>query len=170
MTSDPPGTALVTQPVTLSPEVRRKAEITLRALDETKEDAQKVTALSPDQLRKTAEDYDKAPSSVLAGIVGGVIGSAGGFTLTTFTGAALVVSGPIGLAAGVALGVLSFRGRKYLRLERSSQKTRGALDVLRAELAALPADAPPSAKDAIYEEHARLIRKYGDIATDSLDD
>ncbi len=170
MIPNPPGTAVVKSAVTLTPELRKKAEATARALVEVRDQVQKVAQVTREELEAVAERYAHAPSTFLAAIVGGVVGSAGGVALTTVAGTALLVTGPLGLAVGAAVAVLAFRGRKYWRLERSTQKLRGALDVLHAEIAGLPPHAPASVRNNLWQQYDRLMAKYNEIAGDSLDD
>ena len=77
MIPNPPGTAVVKSAVTLTPELRKKAEVIARALDEVKDQVQKVAQVTREELEAVAERYAHAPSTFLAAIVGGVVGSAG---------------------------------------------------------------------------------------------
>jgi Flp pilus assembly protein TadB len=169
MIQNSPGAAVV-KPATLTPELRKKAEVTVHALGEAKGQVQRIAEITREELEQVAERYTHAPSTFLAAIVGGVVGSAGGLALTTFAGTALLVTGPLGLAAGAALAVLAFRGRKHWRLERSSQKLRSAVDLVHAEIAGLTPDAPASVRNNLWQQYDRLMAKYNEIAGDSLDD
>jgi len=149
---------------------RRKAEALSRAIDDTKLEAKRVQQVTAHDIDAVAEKYARAPSAFLAGVVGGVLGSAGGVAVATVGGGALILSGPLGLAVGVALGVLAFRGRNYWRIEKASQKARGAVDLIRAELNALPPDAPSHVREQLYGHYLSVMDEYARIATRSLDD
>jgi hypothetical protein len=123
---------------------KKKAAAIAQSIDEVKRDAQRIKQVSRQELEEVAEKYARAPSTFLAGVVGGALGAAG--------------------------GVLTFRGRNYWRLERTTQKTKGAIDFIRAELNGLPADAPPEVRKELYEQYRSLLAEYSRIARDSIDD
>lgn len=151
---------------------RRKAEAFVRSASLVKHEAKQTEQVSVEQVEDIAKRYSLLPSSVLTGIIGGVVGSAGGIAIGTHAvlGAGmLVVTGPLGLALGAAIAILAFRGRNYWRLENSSAKTKGALDVLTSQLAMLPTDAPEDIKAKVYEKYGRVLDEFSRIAEESID-
>lgn len=154
----------------VTPTTKKKIAAVTKSIESVKSDAQRVAQVSRKELEDVAERYSRAPSTFLAAVVGGVVGTAGGITLSTVAGGLLIVTGPLGLALGAALGVLGFRGRNYWRLERATQKTKGATDLLKAEIAALPRDAPPEVRKELYDQYKSLVTIYSRIARDSIDD
>ncbi len=170
MTQPPSGKALVTLSKTLTPELRKKTEAIARALKSATGQAERLSDVTRRNIEDVAGQYDRAPSSVLAGIVGGVVGSAGGLALTTVAGTALVVTGPLGLALGAALAILAFRGPRYWSLERSTRKLQLALSLIRGEIATLPDDTPASVKISLWQQYERLMEHYGGIVHDSMKD
>src|SRR5262245_7544974 len=87
-------------------ETREKARAISRAIEGVKRDAHRLKDGSRQELEEVAERYARAPSAFLAGIVGGALGAAGGVGIAALGGGVMVVTGPIGLALGAALGVL----------------------------------------------------------------
>ena len=154
----------------LTPTTRKKIEAVVRSIDQAKSEGDRITQITRQEIERVSGEYNRLPSGVLAGIVGGVIGAGGGFALSTTTGALLAVTGPLGLAMGAALSIYAFRGRSYRRLERATQKLRGALDVIKSEISGLPSDAPKEVKDHLWAEYKSLISTYTQIARESLDD
>jgi len=154
----------------LAPATKKRIKTVAQSIESVKTDAQQVTQVSRKELEEIADRYARAPSAFLAGVVGGVLGTTGGIAVGTFAGALLVVTGPLGLALGAALGVLTFRGKNYLRLERETQKVGGAIDFLKGVSADLPKDAPTELlRNEVYEKIRLLVITYSRIAHDSMD-
>ncbi len=107
---------------TLNRATRKKAEALGHAIDDTEREAKALAPASRQELEAVADRYSRAPSAFLAGVVGGVVGSGGGIAVWVAGGTALALSGPLGLAVGVAVGVLWFRGASWLRLERATHR------------------------------------------------
>jgi hypothetical protein len=156
------------QPEPLSKATRRKVETIAKSIDEAKVEAERISKLTRRELEEVAEKYSKAPSEVLAGIIGGVLGGCGGTAVSMTAGAMLVVSGPLGLALGVAAGILIFRGPSFWRLERATHKLRGSLDLIKAELATLPPEAPKDVKDQLWQDYGLLMHQYTEVACQSI--
>jgi hypothetical protein len=150
--------------------MRRKAKAVIAAADNIKKDAQRVQSVSRQDIEDVAEKYSRASSTFLAAVVGGSIGAAGGLAVGTFGGAVLVVSGPLGLALGAALGVLAFRRPSYWRLERATQKTGAVLNVLRDVAERLPPDAPPELRHKIYDHMDDVVGRFAEVASRTIDD
>lgn len=123
-----------------------------------------VPAVSRYALEEIAERYSRSASSFLAAVLGGALGSTVGLALNNVTGCLL------GLTIGAAAGVLAFRGRNSWRLEKATQKTKEALDLLRAEIGGLPPDAPSEVRDQLYRKYAELMNEYVRVAQGSIDD
>ena len=69
---------------------RARSRALVRSIDELKDDAEKVGALSPRQIIEAAKSIAVLPSTALTGIVGGVLGGVlggvGGIALGTLVG------------------------------------------------------------------------------------
>jgi hypothetical protein len=141
----------------------------LPEIRETTQEAKSLDRFDRKELEEIAGSYDNATSGKLAGIVGGIIGAAGGFALTTFVGTTIVITGPAGLVLGAALGVLAMRGRTQLKVERETQKLRIALNEIEARVRQLPPDTPRSVRDALWEEYELQVRRYGQLTRTTND-
>lgn len=153
---------------TLTPVTRKKVATVSKNITEIKDEAKRLATVSRQELEEVAEKYSRAPSSFLAAIAGGVLGSAGGIVLSTFGTAAAIVTGPLGLAFGAAVAVLAFRGRPYWRLENATQKARGAMELIRTQIDSLPAGALPNVKAELYQIYTDLARDYARVAHETI--
>lgn len=166
-----PGTGVVIGPPAsgaLTPTVRKKVTTVSKNITEIKDEAKRLATVSRQELEEVAEKYSRAPSSFLAAIAGGVLGSAGGIALSTLGTAAAIVTVPLGLAFGAAVAVLAFRGKPYWRLESATQKARGAMELIRAQIDSLPADAPPDVKSDLYQIYKDLAQDYARVAHETI--
>jgi hypothetical protein len=148
---------------------RRKAQSVTQAIARVKQEARRTEEVSRQEIEDVAQRYAQMPSSVLVGIVGGVAGTVGGVALSTAVGGLLIVTGPLGLAAGAATAILLFRGRKLWQLENDTSKVKGSTEVLKAGITNLPSDAPEEIKKNWYRQYDALMTKYAQIALQSLD-
>jgi hypothetical protein len=148
----------------------QRARAINNSIDTLRRDAEKIQHVSRHELEEVAEKYSRSPSTFLAAVLGGAIGSAGGIALGTLGGGLLIVTGPIGLAMGAAIAVLTFRGRNYWRIEKATQKAKGAVDFVRAQIDALPSDAPQEVRERLYAQYTRLMDEYSRVAKASIDD
>jgi hypothetical protein len=125
----------------------------------------------PKQILKLAGTMDLMKSSVLAGFLGGSVGATGGVMLSGIVVAglalpAVVITGPLGMAAGVAIAILAWRGKDWWRVEKAIAQTRLRLDEIDArireslkQIDALPAKAPQYVRDAMWKAHAALVEQ-----------
>ncbi len=127
-------------------------------------EAQEIQQVSRHSVEEVAEQYSQSSSTFLAAALGGALGSAGGLALGNLPG------GFLGLIIGAAAGVLSFRGRNSWRLEKATQKAKGALDFVREQLNSLPSDAPQEVRDQLYKKYTELMNEYARVARRSIDD
>lgn len=148
----------------LTPATRKRVATVSKNITEIKDDAKRLATVSRQELEEVAEKYSRAPSSFLAAIAGGVLGSGGGIALGTLGTTAVIVTGPLGLALGAAIAVLAFRGRSYWRLENATHKARGAMELIRAQIDSLPSDAPDNVKVELYEIYRSLAKDYALVA------
>jgi hypothetical protein len=65
---------------------------------------------------------------------------------------------------------LSFRGRAFTHLEKTTVKVKGAIDLLKAEIMSLPSDAPSTVKAHLYDRYEALLVEYARIAEYSIDE
>jgi hypothetical protein len=149
---------------------KKKAATITRRINAVRNDARRLTHPSLQQIDDVAYKYSRAPSTFLAAVVGGAIGSAGGITLAAIGAGALVLTGPLGLAVGAAVSVLAFRGKSYWRLELATQKTKGAIELIKSEINSLPKDAPEHIRQNLYREYEQLITTYTQVAGDTIDE
>ena len=154
----------------LSAATRKRAAAVIRSIDIVKLDAQRVTQVSPQELEEVVDKHAWTPSTALAGVVGGTLGTAGGIAVAALSGGMLILTGPLGLAIGGALGVLAFRGRNYRRLERATQKASRAIGLVKTEINALPSHAPAEIRMKLHDQYSSLIIRYSEIARESFDD
>lgn len=145
--------------------LRAPVVTTLKKLDAQVENIDKATQATRQELEATARRYAKERSSVLAGIIGGALGSIGGIGISTvsvgaFTVGGAVLTGPIGLAVGAALAVLSWRGTAYLKLERAKERLELAVGTIKAEIQSLPPDAPKETRDRLWDGYNELMTDF----------
>lgn len=149
---------------------KQQAAAVAKSIERLKKDADRVSkGVSLRQVDEIAEKYSRAPSTFLAAVIGGVLGSAGGIGLAAL-GGVVIVTGPLGLALGAAAGVLAFRGRNYWRLEKTTQKATGALNLIKSQIENLPSNAPASTQQKLYDQYDSVTARYTDIALKCLDD
>ena len=114
---------------------------------------------------------DLMGSSVLAGFLGGAVGSTAGVTLggIAIAGLALpavAITGPLGMAAGIAVAILAFRGRERWDIEKRISNNRlllGEIDQRIKEILnqidALPAKTPEDVLKEMWDEVHDLVMK-----------
>lgn len=154
----------------MKPTTRDVVKQEIRRLQNTSKMAGKLTEVAHRDIEETAKKYSKEHSSVLFGILGGAAGATGGVLLSGTLGTVAVISGPIGMVAGAALAVLSWRGFSYLQLERAEERLAKSLSILKREIADLPEDTPPYIREKRWREYDRQLSYFSKVADKSLMD
>lgn len=130
---------------------------TLDCLEVLNQKIDRLARIKPVGVRKIAEWSSASGSSVLAGVVGGVFGILAGLSYSAGFAVSAVVTGPIGLFLGCALGVLVFRGRAEWRLDRLTMKTERALLTLEKRITAIDGCAPPEVVAELWAGYRRIL-------------
>ena len=107
-----------------------------------------------------ADRYSKSPSQMLAGVVGGAFGAAGGIGIASAYGTALMLTGPLGMAVGAAAFVLAYRQGSFAKMERATVHLRMAIDELELRLHGLPENAPPDVRNRLWAVYTDLVTRY----------
>jgi hypothetical protein len=153
----------------MNPDTRNQVENAIEQTKKAEEQLDKIEDVSLEQAEQIARRYTKESSSTLVGIVGAIAGGTGGVALTAAVGTTLIVTGPLGAAAGAALAILAWRGKKHWQLERETAKLELALAQIRKQLKALPDDAPPEVRQKWWDIYLRLQSKFENSAADALE-
>lgn len=119
-------------------------------------------------IRLRAEEAAGSTAPVLFATLGAGIGGTAAAAVGPVLEYALFVTGPVGLILGAALGVLLYRGPRYIALERSLEKLDMALTRIAARLAALPPDAPPEVRAQLWETYRDLSARYKALVENGL--
>jgi hypothetical protein len=164
-----PSQSLITK--TNLPALRPVSENKITELRRASNELEKLDLDKPGQILKWAGQMDLMRSSVLAGFLGGAVGSTAGITLggIAIAGFALPVAaltGPLGMAAGVAVAILAFRGPERLRIEKQISNGRLLLEEIdnrykeiMNQIGALPKNTPDEVRGALWDEVHELIRR-----------
>ncbi len=148
-----------------NPTYKRQA---LEEADESIKRIQGLTDISRKEIEQLAVSYSRQNSSVLAGILGGVVGAAGGAAVATFAGGMLVLTGPAGAMLGVAAAILSSRGWAYHRLERRVARLRLVLDEIETRIRNLPKGTPAEVKNELWSTYVESVRAFKKAAVKSI--
>ena len=147
---------------------RRHLAALARDFAKLSERAEEAREVSLQEFEEAADRYLRAPSGVLAGILGGVVGGAGGLGAAAAGIGAMIVTGPFGLVGGAALGVLAYRGPKWVKLERSGKMLESSAEVIKRQIEGLPEDTPPEVRNEFWTQYRDIMRKYVWVATESI--
>src|SRR5262249_37088649 len=118
------GSRITSEPrMQLPVPVKPTAATKLRDLQENSDDLENLRSGDPANILKWAGQMNLLPSSVLAGFLGGAVGTTagvafGGVVIGAFALPAVVITGPLGMAAGVAAAILMWRGPRTWHIER----------------------------------------------------
>ena len=140
-------------------------------VDEAKIEIEKYKDFDIKKVEELADRLIDKKSEYLAGVAGGIVGFSSGVAVAkTIAGVAIIISGPLGAALGVALGFLIFRGRGQHKLERATRKFELSKMIIENAMTNLPKDAPQEIKDEYSKAYIDLIRKYSSIIGFSFTD
>lgn len=139
---------------------RKEAEQLLTEAAELNKQVEAALGFSTAKIREQALETSNSTAAVLSATIGGALGGVGAASLSHLIGYAVLATGPVGLVIGAALGVLLYRGPRYVGLERSLDKLDLALMRIRARLDELPADAPPEARETLWAAYLKLPARY----------
>jgi hypothetical protein len=164
--------------------VMRHGALPARRVDELRRashDLQKLETSAPTDLLKIAEAINLRRSSTLLGCLGGAVGSAIGIALPGMAMGglmlpAIILGGPAGVFAGVAIALLAWRGPRRLRLEWNIERLKLFLEEMdvrvqtsNAQIEALPASAPQQIIDEMWHAHRRLIVQRAEAEAEIAD-
>jgi len=114
------------------------------------------------KLSDTAERASELSSPSLLGTAGGILGTAVGVLVAHFTGVSLLlISTPL-TALGIVSGILFFRGRRRINLERRIEENRlAAEEIIRRidEVKKIPGT-PQHVIDELWESFTLLTKGY----------
>lgn len=116
-----------------------------------------------------SESLSSKSSEFLAGVIGGVTGFSSGISLT-FLGGVTFLVGPLGAMLGIAVGILIWRGGGQHRIERVTRKFTNATEIIKSELASLPAGTPKSTRDKLWKKYDDIVDEYQKIVLGAMKD
>lgn len=131
----------------------------VKRIDEGLEKAKKVDSVTSRQLEETAKRYSGLRPVALFGIVGGAIGSVGGLALGSWLGASVILTGPVGLAAGAALFAFIYKQKYNHQQEVTTENFEVAYEALKVKYD--DQDISPKLKQSIEEQMIELVKDYG---------
>lgn len=108
------------------------------------------------ELTRAASKASAQSSSTLVGVVGGLVGMAAAYGLTTVAPASLAVVGPMFSAFGIVFAILINRGRSRLEFERKLEENRFAADEIMGRIKALPRNTPQDVRDELWATYKTL--------------
>jgi threonine dehydrogenase-like Zn-dependent dehydrogenase len=147
---------------------REEAQQLLKDAAELNLQIEAALGFAAKDIRARAEEAATSTAPVLFATLGAGLGGVGAAWATYALDYALFVTGPIGLILGAALGVLIYRGPKYIALERSLEKLDMALTRIGARLASLPPDAPADVRDQLWNSYRELSARYTTLVESGL--
>lgn len=150
-------------------DTRAEIETAIQQTSKATEQLDKTDDFSIDQAEQIAKRYAKESSSTLVGIVGAIIGGAGGVAITAAVGTTMILTGPLGAALGGAFAILAWRGNRRWHLERETEKAELELEVIRKQLAALPQDAPDHVRKKWWDMYHSVQSKLERVALQAFD-
>lgn len=113
-----------------------------------------------DKLMQASEKADAKNSSALFGVAGGIIGALAGILIAPQVGvAALLLSAPL-TALGIISGVLTYRGRDGIKLEKMISQNSIACDEILNRINNLPESTPQYVLDDLWENYRLLNGAY----------
>jgi len=183
MADSPPSTKVVTKPAANLPAVvKPQAAKKISELKKSQNELTKLETDQPDQIIKYAGLMDLLRSSVLAGFLGGTVGTTagitfGGLAIAGFSLPAIAITGPLGMTAGIALALLAWRGPSQWRLEKRLSNMKPLLSSIddrieasNKQIGALPANAPEHVREAMWRAHVALIEQRSEIESSHRED
>jgi len=143
----------------------------IEELERSSHELEKLGQGDPAPVLEWAGTMDLMKSSVLTGFLGGAVGSAAGVTLSGvaiagFALPAVAITGPLGMAAGVAVAILAWRGRDWWRVEKDIGRAQlhiAQIDIRIREslkqIGELPAKTPQEVRDVYWKAHIALVNQ-----------
>lgn len=109
-----------------------------------------------DKLIQASENADSRESSTLFGTAGGILGALAGILIAPHIALpVLLISTPL-TALGIIGGILIYRGRDGIKLEKMIAKNRRLCNEVLNRINSLPEDTPQSVIDNLWEHYNRL--------------
>lgn len=113
-----------------------------------------------DKLMQASDKAEAKNSSALFGVAGGITGALTGILIAPQVGvAALLLSAPL-TALGIISGVLTYRGRSGIKLEKMIDQNSLACDEILKRIRSLPEDTPQFVRDDLWENYRELNGAY----------
>jgi hypothetical protein len=124
----------------------------------------KAARILQKEFRDLATPLSREPSSVLAGVIGGVGGTIVGIGASNLLGVAAVLTGPFGLILGAGVGIFAWRMHtatsETRTFERETNVILTSIDEMRSQLDSLPDDAPPAVSKRLWEIYEELLNLH----------
>jgi hypothetical protein len=159
------------RPTNLPALSRPTPAVKIAELEKSSHELEKLDVDQPARILNWARQMDVMASSVLAGFVGGAVGSTagvtfGGIAIAGFALPAVAITGPLGMAVGVAVALLAWRGPKRWHIEKLISNTRLLLaeidermDATLKQIDALPRNAPQATRDNLWVSFNQLLHQ-----------
>jgi prefoldin subunit 5 len=152
-----------------------KVQLIKRQVEALNKEIDEIERFDRKEVEEIAEKYSSKKSSWLVALTGGLIGGGAGVSIPLISvlgvsSGLAVITGPAGMALGAALAILAWRGRKYQRLERETEKAKIALDELEKRIGDLPQNAPRYIKEGLWKQYSAISDRYSEIVLESLYD
>lgn len=113
-----------------------------------------------DKLIQASEKADASSSSTLFGAAGGIIGALAGTLIALHIAlSVLLLSTPL-TALGIIGGILVYRGRNGIKLEKMIAQNRIACNEVLDRINSLPDNAPQDVVDGLWENYNMLNGAY----------
>jgi hypothetical protein len=111
-------------------------------------------------LSSSADRMGKKNSSNLFGVCGGLVGSLSGIGLAHLVGLSLFVATTPLTGLGIVAGILLYRGRKRILIEKRIDENRLAIEEILRRIRELPKNAPERVRDGLWRTYEELNFGY----------
>ena len=144
--------------------MRERIAHTLAALDEASVQGEKLASSLGGDIERAGASSAGATSQRLFGSLVAGVGALGAIALSIASGVPIIITAPIGVTIGGALGALLWRGPSGMRVERELHYRELFLERIRQEIERLPPSAPPEVAAELWNEYKTIANGYGRAA------
>lgn len=118
--------------------------------------ARKNAAHTLEELSKLAGRMSKQDSSTLFGVSGGLLGVTSAYFLSIGLPVALSIAGPLMTSLGIVAGILIYRGRRGIAIEKRLEENRIAAEEILRRIRQLPKNAPKEIARDLWHTYGLL--------------